>query len=201
MKISSKPSKTTFSPQNQKKIKDIITRVLRFKIEAESILSEFQPPMALENASQIVERIFEKFHSVALEMNQRYDARSSLNVEDEYDVQDLLRSLLVIFFSDIRPEEPTPSQAGSHTKMDLLLEEEQIVIETKMTRSSTSQKKIKEEIIVDKSNYKGHKNCKKLYCFVYDPLNKIRNPRGFEKDLSDKMNGFETKVFVYPRRT
>jgi alpha-L-arabinofuranosidase len=82
--------------------------------------------------------------------------------------------------------------------MDLLLDEEQIVIETKMTRIGTSQKKIKEETIVDKSNYKGHKHCKNLYCFVYDPSNRIRNPRGFEKDLSNRVNGFETKVFVYP---
>ncbi len=198
MKISSKPSETTFSPQNQEQIKELAKRVQRFKTEADSILSEFRPSLPVEQASQIIEMVFRKFHSVAVEINQRHDARSSLKIEDEYDVQDLLRGLLLVFFNDIRPEEPTPSQAGSHTKMDLLLQEEQIVIETKMTRNGISQKKIKEEIIVDKSNYKGHKNCKKLYCFVYDPLNKIRNPRGFEKDLSDKVNGFETKVFVHP---
>ena len=84
--------------------------------------------------------------------------------------------------------------------MDLLLKDEQIVIEAKMTRNGMTQEKVREELIIDKAFYKGHKNCKRLHCFVYDPSWRIRNPQGFEKDLSDKVDGFETAVFVFPRR-
>ena len=200
MKISSKPSKTTFSPESQKQISEVISRALRFKKEADSILSEYQPPVFVQDANRTVERIFERFHSVVLEMNRRHEDRPSLKIEDEYDVQDLLRSLLTIYFDDVRPEEPTPSKAGGFTRMDLLLNDEQIVIEAKMARNGMTQKKVREELIIDKAFYKGHKNCKKLYCFVYDPSWRNRNPQGFEKDLSDKVDGFETVVFVFPRR-
>jgi hypothetical protein len=174
---------------------------LKFRNEANSILSKYLPPIVAEEASQTIEKIFERFHSVALEMNLRHKNRPSLKIQDEYDVQDLLRSLLTIYFDDVRREEPTPSKAGAHTRIDLLLKREQIAIEAKMTRSGMTQKKIREELIIDKAYYKGHKDCKKLYCFVYDPSEKIRNIRAFEGDLSDMVEGFGTKVFVFPKRT
>lgn len=173
---------------------------MKFKAEADSIISEFEPSRTVKDASQLVERIFERFHSVVLEIKRRHKDRPSLVIDDEYDVQDLLRSLLTIHFDDVRPEEPTPSVAGSFARMDLLLKDEQIVIEAKMTRDGMSQKKVREELIVDKAYYKEQKDCKKLYCFVYDPMWKIRNPRGFENDLSDRVDGFETKVSIFPRR-
>jgi hypothetical protein len=173
---------------------------LKFKAEADSILSKYQP-LGVQDAGQVVERIFGRFHSVVLEINRRHKDRPSLKIEDEYDVQDLLRSLLTMYFDDVRPEEPTPSMAGAFSRMDLLLKDQQIVIEAKMTRNGISQKKVREELIVDKAYYKGQKDCKKLYCFVYDPSWKIRNPQGFENDLGDIVDGFETKVFVSPRRT
>jgi hypothetical protein len=199
MKASSKPSKTTFSPKTEKQVKEIVARAVKFKGEADSILSQYQPPATVE-AAKIIESLFERFHSVVLEINRRHDGRQSLEIDDEYDVQDLLRGLLKIYFDDVRDEEWTPSVAGASARMDLLLKNEQIVIEAKMTRRGLSQKKIREDLIIDKTYYKGHPDCKKLYCFVYDASEKIKNPRGFERDLCDSVDGFETKVFVAPRR-
>jgi len=83
--------------------------------------------------------------------------------------------------------------------MDLLLKNEQIVIEVKMARRGLGEKQIREQLIIDKAYYKQHKDCKKLYCFIYDPEGRIKNPRGFEKDLSDRIVDFETKVLIVPR--
>jgi len=83
--------------------------------------------------------------------------------------------------------------------MDFLLKPEQTVIEVKMVRRGLTQKQIREQLIIDKAYYKNHPDCKKLYCFIYDPEGKIKNPRGFERDLSEKVNDFETKVLVVPR--
>lgn len=172
---------------------------MKFKAEADSILSKYQPAITIPDASQKVEKLFERFHSVVLEINRRHDNRPSL-VNDEYDVQDFLRGLLKISFDDVRDEEYTPSYAGASARMDLLLKNEHIVIEAKMTRDGLGQKQVREQIIIDKAHYKTHQDCKKLYCFVYDPAYRIKNPTGFEGDLSDKVNGFETKVFVIPSR-
>jgi hypothetical protein len=196
----SKLSKTTFSPEIEKQIKDVLARVGKFKSEVDSVLSKYQPPISVDKPSQIIENLFDRFHSVVLEISHRHDNRQSLQINDEYDVQDLLRGLLRIYFADVRDEEYTPSYAGGCARMDLLLKSEQIVIEAKMVRKNLGQRQICEELIIDKTYYRGHKDCKKLYCFVYDPEEKIKNPRGFERDLSDKVDGFETKAFIIPRR-
>jgi hypothetical protein len=200
MKTSSKPFEITFSPEIEKQIKDLLSRVAKFKTEVDSILTEYRPPTTVEKPSRVIESLFERFHSVALEINRRHDNRNSLVINDEYDVQDLLRGLLMLHFDDIRDEEYTPSYGGFCARMDLLLRNEQIVIETKMVRKGLSQKKIRDELIIDKAHYKVHPKCKKLYCLVYDPEEKTKNPRGFERDLSDRVDGFETKVFIMPRR-
>ena len=43
----------------------------------------------------------------------RHGGRNTLDVRDEYDVQDLLHALLKMFFKDVRSEEWTPSYAGA----------------------------------------------------------------------------------------
>lgn len=45
----------------------------------------------------------------------------ALTFSSEYDIQDLLHALLRPGINDIRPEEYTPSYAGSSTRMDFLL--------------------------------------------------------------------------------
>jgi hypothetical protein len=65
--------------------------------------------------------IFSRFHRVAKQLRSRHADRSTLEIEDEYDVQDLLHVLLQLYFDDIRKEEWTPSYAGSASRQDFLL--------------------------------------------------------------------------------
>jgi hypothetical protein len=78
------------------------------------------------NAEQVqtgstIEQICDSFHQVARQLRSRHGSRPTLEVEDEYDVQDLLHAILRIFFEDVRPEEWAPSYAGKATRMDFLL--------------------------------------------------------------------------------
>ena len=199
MTKSSKHSKNIFSPEVETLVKEVVSRAIEFKKVADSILSQYKRPIEEEKASQIIERIFERFPAVVKEINRRYAGRSPFEIKDEHDVHDLLRGLLRLYFDDIRDEEWTPSYAGASSRMDFLLKNEQIVIEVKMVRKGLGQKQIREQLIIDKAHYRTHPDCKKLYCFIYDPEGKIKNPRGFEKDLSEKIDGFETKVLIVPR--
>lgn len=149
------------------------------------------------NALFELENIFNKFHKIARQLRSRHDDRQTLNVEDEYDVQDLLHSLLCLYFEDIRAEEWTPSYAGGAVRMDFLLKEQEIVIETKKTRKGMTAKQLGEELIIDIEKYKAHPNCKKLYCFVYDPEGYLANPKGIQNDLEKSHNSF-LKVFIKP---
>lgn len=203
MRRSLKPSESVFSFEVERQVKDIISQALKFKAEAESILSQSKllPPkkLRIEDPRKQIETIFLRFHNVVKQLSQRHENRPTLQVNDEYDVQDLLHSLLKLYFEDIRPEEWTPSYAGGSTRMDFLLKKEQIVVEVKKTRSGLTEKKLGEELIVDRAHYRKHPDCKILYCFVYDPDGRLSNPRGLERDLSEKIGDFETRVFVVPR--
>lgn len=147
---------------------------------------------------EILTVIFNRFHIVAKQLKRRHNDRSSIEVDDEYDVQDLLHALLRLHFDDVRPEEWTPSYAGGNNRMDFLIKDEEIAIEVKMTRKGLRDKEIGDQLIIDIAKYQTHPNCKKLYCFVYDKDELIRNPRGLEKDLEKLPSDIAIKVFIRP---
>lgn len=146
----------------------------------------------------LLNNLFEKFHLVAKQLRQRYNDRPTLDISDEYDVQNLLHSLLRLYFDDIRCEEWTPSYAGGSSRMDFLLKEEQIVIEVKKTRAGLNDKELGKQLIEDKEKYKHHPNCKKLICFIYDPEGKIVNPKGLQNDLNRQEKEFEVEIIIKP---
>jgi hypothetical protein len=141
----------------------------------------------------------ERFHFIARQLRaNRRGEREPLDIRDEYDVQYLFHALLQLHFNDVRPEEPTPSYAGSGTKMDFLLRPEQIVIETKMSREGLDARKLGNELIEDIAHYHAHPDCKTLICFVYDPMGLIANPRGVENDLNKLTEEPFVQVFIRP---
>jgi hypothetical protein len=134
-------------------------------------------------ALDLVEHLCHRFHTAARQLELRHDDRATLKIADEYDVQDLLHAFLRLHFDDVRPEEWTPSYAGTSSRMDFLLKDENIVIEVKMARLGRGEKKIGEELIIDATHYKEHPRCKRVACLIYDPERVITNPRGFENDI------------------
>lgn len=148
---------------------------------------------------QLVDKICSRFHLVAKQLRERYNSRQTLDIEDEYDVQDLLHALLRLFFDDIRPEEWTPSYAGKSARVDFLLKNEQIIIEVKKTGKSVGRKELGDQLIIDIERYQSHPDCKILYCFVYDPEGRIANPKGIENDLCRKDEQLQVKVNIVPK--
>jgi hypothetical protein len=68
----------------------------------------------------IITQLLRRFPAVVRELGIRYRQRPAMaRVNDEYDVQDLLRGILTGLFGDIRGEEPTPSHGGLASRMDL----------------------------------------------------------------------------------
>lgn len=151
------------------------------------------------SAAEFVVRICRRFPLLANELNQRYDKRDPFEVTDEYDVQDLLRAILVMHFSDVRQEEWNPSYGGVQSRSDFLLKPERIVIETKMTRANLGQRQIVDQLAIDKARYRSHPDCGTLICFVYDPGKRLRIPVAIESDLSDHADDLRTLVVVSPQ--
>ncbi|MCK4565698.1 MAG: hypothetical protein KAU48_00165 [Candidatus Thorarchaeota archaeon] len=142
--------------------------------------------------------VCERFHLVAKQIQKRYDKKLSLEVNDEYDVQDLLHALLRMFFDDIRPEEHTPSYAGGSARMDFLLKSHGTVIEVKKTRKGLRDTEIGNQLLEDIARYRKHKDCRILVCFIYDPEEILSNPKGLIKDLSKESDEFSVRVLIQP---
>lgn len=119
-----------------------------------------------------------------------------LSFGSEYDVQDLLHALLRPWISDIRPEEFTPSYAGSSTRMDFLLPVYDLVIETKIVRDRSHAKRIGDELIIDIEHYRKHPSCKTLWCVIYDPDHQIMNAQGLRNDLDGQRKSKDGTVIV-----
>ncbi|WP_028515143.1 hypothetical protein [Ruminococcus flavefaciens] len=142
-----------------------------------------------------IERIFTRFKEVALQLTRRHAKRETLIINDEYDVQDLLHSLLKMYFDDVRDEEPVPSYAGGSSRTDFYIPDIKTFIEVKKTRSGLKDKELRDQLIIDIEQYQKHQGCEKIYCFVYDPDRKLRNPAGIKKDLEEKHQGL-VRVFI-----
>jgi hypothetical protein len=177
-------------------LKSSVTRIVESSYER-----YWQIGRDARDAVELLKIICARFHLFATQLLSRYSRRQAFEVKDEYDVQDLLHALLRLHFDDIRPEEWTPSYAGSSSRTDFLLKKEKIVIETKMTRKSLSQKEAADQLIIDKERYRSHADCKTLVCFVYDPERRCHNPAALENDLSEERKDFRTVVIVAPKGT
>jgi hypothetical protein len=180
-------------------------QILKYVKEA---LEKHVAPAQAEHASGVNEpgirfdhvlHLCSRFHEVAKQLRSRHANRNTIDIQDEYDVQDLMHALLRIFFEDVRDEEWTPSYAGGAARMDFLVPDEQTVLEVKKTRNGLGSKEIGEQLIVDIAKYQKHPKCKRLICFVYDPEGRISNARGLEKDLSGKHGDLRVDVLVVPR--
>lgn len=119
-------------------------------------------------------------------LTHRRKGAQQLTFSNEYDVQDLLHALLRPWVSDIRPEEFTPSYAGSSTRMDFLLPAHALVIELKYVRDRSHAKRIGDELIIDIEHYRAHPKCETLWCVVYDPGHLLTNAEGLRTDLEGK---------------
>lgn len=150
------------------------------------------------NAIQILTNMCQRFHRIATQLRARHNERDTLDITDEYDVQDLLHSLLHLYFDDIRPEDVAPDYGGTSSRIDFSLREYNIVLEAKMTRPNLRDKLITEQLISDTARYQTYPYCKQLFCFVYDPNEYLKNPRAIERDLSGQKDKVKVTVVIRP---
>lgn len=144
-----------------------------------------------------LKKICTNFHKCARSILNRHSKRATLEINDEYDVQDLLQGILRLFIDDIRPEDYVPSYAGGNSRIDFYLPKYETYIETKMTREGLRDKEVGEQLAIDIARY-GDK-CKTLVCFIYDKGSFLSNPYGLISDLealsSDRL---QVKVYIAP---
>ncbi len=149
-----------------------------------------------DDVDAVIESMLNRFPDVVASINRRHNGRDGYAINDEYDVQDLLRSICLAYFDDVRDEEAVPSFAGKNSRIDLFLKDEARFIEVKMTRNGLRDKNLGDELSIDIPHYKGHPGCERLFCFIYDPDRRVRNPTGLKRDLEKIDPGFVTVIIA-----
>lgn len=183
-------------------VQEIVAVVRALTVRIDRNPSLFVPKKGIdgfEDKLAGIDIIANRFHAVVMQIRQRYGSRVAMDINDEYDVQDLFHSLLKLYFDDIRPEEWNPSYGGSSSRSDFLLPEVNTIVEIKKTRANLSTKQLGEQLIIDIAKYKTHPQCQRLICLVYDPDGYINNPRGIENDLSKSEEGLDVRTIIVPK--
>lgn len=128
----------------------------------------------------------------------RRAGHAPLVLRDEYDLQDATETALRLLYDDVRPEERTPSYAGSSTTQDFLLREVNTMVEIKVTRPGRGNVQIRDEILIDSETYRAHPNVDRMVFVVFDIAGTITNAAGFERDLSSPIDGYPRDTIVVP---
>ena len=140
-----------------------------------------------------------RFHAVARQLRLRKDYRTTLEVEDDYDLHDLLCALLKLEFDEVGADEWTPPYAGGSTRTTLLLNRDRLAVVAKKTRSGLTTKELAEQVAADAAHYASRKPCVHLFCFIYDPEGRIGSPTRLETDLTSVSDSFTVDVLVAPK--
>jgi len=138
-----------------------------------------QPPDALQN----LERLLRRLPRVIRQLRTRHGNRPPFRVQDEHDLEDLLRALLPLQFDEVRQESRTPAYAAC-TRTDFRIGPNQgscpIALTIKIIRPGVREDVLREQWCEDVRHYGQVRGCGRLVGFIYDPEGLVRNPRQVE---------------------
>jgi hypothetical protein len=141
--------------------------------------TERAPAVRGPGSLPLLEALLRRVPLVVRQLRVRQGEKQPFRVEDERDLEDLLRALLPIHFDDIRHEWRTP-QYASGTCTDFHLGISGIVATAKLARASVRERDLEGRLQEDIAYYQRGQNCRALVYFVYDPEVLLREPQHLE---------------------
>jgi len=134
--------------------------------------------LAAVSALALLETLLRRLPLVARQLRDRYQERPPFRVEDEHDLEDLLRALLPVHFDDIRTERRTPGYAAA-ARTDFLLAPCAIALTAKRVIAGLRPDLLREQLREDLDYYRP-KSCRTLVACIYDPERMLFDPGQFE---------------------
>lgn len=147
----------------------------------------------------LIRKVCHRFHTVACHLRLRRDYRPTLEVDGDYDLQDLLCALLKVEFDEVATDEWTPPYSAGASRMTLLVNRDRIAVVAKKTRSGLTTKELADQVAVDSAYYKAQGRCSTLFCFMYDPEGRIGSPKRLETTLTSVSEHCRIEVLVAPK--
>lgn len=161
--------------------------------------SPFFAPLNEQDALELIRKVCLRFHAVTRQLRLRKDYRATLEVEDDYDLQDLLCALLRVEFDEVSVDEWTPPYTKGAPRTTFLLHRERIAVVAKKTRPGLTMKELADQVAADSAQYSVRNKCTTLFCFIYDPEGRIGSPKRLETDLTSVSDRYTIEVLVAPK--
>ena len=136
----------------------------------------------------VLESLLRRLPLVARQLRDRQGDRPPFRVDDEHDLEDLLRALLPLHFDDVRYERRTPSY-GPGIRTDFLLAPSAIALTTKRMKPTLRPELLREQVCEDIAYYR-QRNCRALSVCIFDPERLLSGPEQLEtawSSLSDEL--------------
>jgi REase_DpnII-MboI len=162
-------------------------------------LDKVVEPVCDQDPLHLIRKVCLRFHAVARHLRLRKDYRPTVEVDDEYDLQDLLCALLKVEFDEVATEDWIPPYAGGASRTTLFVNRDQIAIVAKKTGPGQTTKELTDHIMTDAAHYRTQGRCSTLFCFVYDPEGRIGSPKRLETTLTSVSEHCRIEVLVAPK--
>lgn len=147
------------------------------RLIAQSLSAKYQNLTAKE----IVKQVLVQFGNAVKKVTRdRRKGHELFEINDEYDVQDLLYVMLKPLFPKLVVEDPVPKVGATYTKIDIGVREEGLIVEVKMIkRTDSDERKFIGQLKDDIESYYIYPYLKELLIYVYDPENKTSDVQNF----------------------
>ncbi len=137
----------------------------------------------------IVTQVLQNFSNSVLKITRdRRKGHAVFELKDEYDVQDLIYTMLKPLFTDLVEEDPSPKVGGRGSRIDIVIPTRKVVIETKMIKETDdNENQYIDDLKKDIESYHKHPDLEYLICFVYDPYRKGKDDSNFYDLAGERM--------------
>ena len=143
----------------------------------------------------LLERLLRRLPLLIRQLRWRQGERPPLRVEDERDLEDVVRAVLPLHFDEVRLEGRTP-RYSSRTRTDFFLVPQRIAITVKLGRSDLREPQLTEQWKEDVAYYRDRGGCRMLVGFIYDPEGLLHEGQILEEMLTDSQEELERRVIV-----
>ncbi|MBJ6360921.1 hypothetical protein ACFOQM_06355 [Paenibacillus sp. GCM10012307] len=166
-------------------------------LHSKKINNTFDQPTAI----LIIKRILANFHLHLKTMYQddihgsakiKIEDLNRIQIGNEYDVQRILYSLIKPLFPEARLE-VTVDAGYRPVRYDIFIDEYDLAIEVKCTRSNMTERNLTEELGSDSFHYK----VEHLFLFIYDDKRIITNADAFKRSFTREKGSHDKNIDTY----
>ncbi len=116
-----------------------------------------------------------------------FEKRTKAKFQNEAELQNFVYSILRTLVASVEFEDPTEKICGKSNRLDFVLKDHKIIVETKYVRDKAHAKKVGEELAADYLRYKKCPYGQTLLNYIYDPNKYIENQALYKRDLEKLM--------------